>query len=608
MSDKSELSKIEEEIIKTWEREKTFQKSLDRRKDSKYFSFYDGPPFASGEPHYGHLEQTTVKDAVVRYKTMQGYYVPRRTGYDTHGLPIEYLVEKDLGLKSKQDIVKFGIDKFNAACREIVFRHRQDFEAMYRRMGRWVNPKEAYATLDKNYIESVWWVFSELYKKKLIYQGFKSVAYCPRCATPLSNFEVNDGYKDDVQDPSLYVKFKLIGKNQYFLAWTTTPWSLPGNAALAVHPDETYSIVQTKNDEGKSEHLIVAKRRIEVLNSKIKIIGEKKGQELIGTKYEPLFQLPKERIKDKKNLYRIIGFKEVNVEEGTGVLHTAPAYGELDLELGNKHNLPVLHSVDENGHMRSDIGIISVKGQFFKKADEDIIANLAKRGLVYALDSSFSHTYPFCWRCETPLLYYAINTWFVKVTATGDELLKTANKTNWIPAHVKQGRFINWLEGARDWAISRNRFWGTPLPVWRTDDGECVAIGSIEELRKRAINPEKIDDLHRPSIDGVIIKTDSGKKARRIPEVFDCWFESGSMPYAQDHYPFENIQFFEKSFPADFVVEATEQVHLWFYTLHVLATSLKKEPAYKNVIADGLILAADGKKLSKRLRNYPPID
>jgi isoleucyl-tRNA synthetase len=606
---KSQFSIDEEDLLKTWKREKTFEKSLQNRKGKKRFSFYDGPPFASGEPHYGHVEQTTVKDAVVRYKTMRGFYVPRRTGWDTHGLPIEFQIEKELQLKTKQDILKYGVDKFNEACRAAVFRYQEHFDQMYERLGRWGDPKETYATLNDEYIESVWWVFARIYEKGLIYRGYKSVPYCPRCATPLSNFEVNDGYKDDVADPSLYVKFKLENEDLYLLAWTTTPWSLPGNATVAVQPDETYVTVETIDELGNKQNLIIAQKRQDVIDGKYKVISKYKGADLVGKTYEPLYMVDAKTRRTHPNLYKVIADKQVSVDDGTGLLHVAPAYGETDLRLGQEHGLPVIQDIDENGHVKENVALKEARGKFFKAVDKIIIADLAKRNLVYAVDSSFTHTYPFCWRCETPLLYYAINTWFLAVTQIKNQLITNAEATSWVPTHVKKGRFIKWLEGARDWAISRNRFWGAPIPIWVCGNGHLTVIVSIEALRKKARSLPDNFDMHKPGIDEVKIACDDcQEEATRVPEVLDCWFESGSMPYAQDHYPFENKQKFEESFPADFVVEAIEQVHLWFYTLHVLSTALFDKPAYKNVVADGLILAADGKKLSKRLRNYPPIE
>lgn len=588
-------------MLKVWDGEKAFQKSLELRKDGKRFRFYDGPPFANGEPHYGHIEQSAIKDAIARYKTMRGFYVPRRLGYDTHGLPVEYQVEKDLGFNNKQDILNHGVGKFIDACRAVVFKHRGDFERMYHRIGRWADFEDSYATLDTSFMESVWWVFSEVYKKGLIYEGFKSLPYCPRCATPLSNFEMNDGYKDDVMDPSLFVKFKLEGEDRHMLAWTTTPWSLPGNLLLAVQADADYVEVDTK-DYGK---LILAQDRLEVLDlrkSEYRRAGQFKGKELIGKKYEPLYPNC-----DDKAAYQIIASEDVSLEDGTGILHVAPAFGEVDLAIGQKLGLPVLSTIDSNGKVEGS-GLKEAEGLFFKDADKVIIEDLTKKGMVFAAEME-AHTYPFCWRCETPLLYYAISTWFVEVTKIREGLVKAGKETEWTPKHVKDGRFVKWLEGARDWAISRNRFWGTPIPVWRCEAGHETVVGSVEELHKIAIGGAKLGDLHKPGIDEVKVECgECGKEATRIDEVFDCWFESGSMPYGQDHYPFENKAEFDASFPADFIVEAIEQVHLWFYTLHVLGVALFDKPAYTNVVASGLILAADGRKLSKRLKNFPPVE
>ena len=601
------LADIEEKILATWEKEQTFQKSIANRDEAELFSFYDGPPFANGMPHYGHLEQTTIKDTVTRYKTMRGYRVPRRVGWDTHGLPVEFEIEKEHGFKGKREIVAYGIDKFNKECRDSVFKYRDIWEAMFRRVGRWADYKNSYATMDESYIESVWWVFKNLYEKGLVYKDFRSSPYCPRCATPLSNFELNQGYQDNVSDPSLFVKFKIKDQDAYLLGWTTTPWSLPGNAAIAVNPAANYVYVQLSDDEGKSETLVLARERLEALNVQTyHIVKELSGQELAGLQYEPLFRLNKVDSHDK--LYQVWTDDFVSIEDGSGVLHVAPAFGEDDLNLAKEHGLPVFITVDENGHIATDQGLPEdIAGKFFKGADESIIAHLTKQNLVYAAEK-FKHTYPFCWRCDTPLLYYATDTWQVKVTALKDKLVTNNQKINWTPKHIKDGRFGKWLENARDWGISRNRFWGAPLPIWVTDDGEVVVVGSVEELKKMAINPEKIGDLHRPYIDDVLIKTESGKTAKRIPEVFDCWFESGSMPYAQDHYPFESKETFDRQYPADFIAEAIDQTRGWFYTLHVLGSALFNKPAFKNAICSGWIVAADGEKLSKRKKNYAPMD
>ncbi len=609
-SKKHFLAEIEEELLDKWDQEKTFQQSLKNRENGERFSFYDGPPFANGMPHYGHLEQTTIKDTVTRYKTMRGYFVPRRVGWDTHGLPIEYAIEKEQGFKGKKDIVEFGVDKFNELCRQSVFKYKDVWENMFRRVGRWADYENTYSTLDESYIESVWWVFKNLFDQGLVYKDFRSSPYCPRCATPLSNFELNQGYQDEVSDPSLFVKFKLKDEEAFLLGWTTTPWSLPGNGAIAVNPAALYLYVKITDDQGKEETLVLAKARIEVLSSKnYKVIKELPGSELIGRTYEPLFVLSGlPESEDLYSLYRVWGAEFVSTKEGSGVLHVAPAFGEDDLSLAKKEGLPVLKTIDENGHVVSNLGLPEqIAGKFFKSADNPIIEHLTRKGLVYAAET-IEHTYPFCWRCDTPLLYYATDSWLVNVVSIKDRLIANNQAINWTPDHIRDGRFGKWLENARDWAISRNRFWGAPLPIWVTDDGEVIVVGSVEELKQRAVNPEAIGDLHRPYIDDIEIKTDSGKVAKRIPEVFDCWFESGSMPYAQDHYPFENKQSWENNFPADFVAEAIDQTRGWFYTLHVLGTALFDKPAFKNVVCSGWIMAADGEKLSKRKKNYAPMD
>jgi len=604
------LAEIEEQMLKTWDQEKTFEKSLEERQGREVFSFYDGPPFANGVPHYGHFVQTTIKDAVTRYKTMRGYYVPRRVGWDTHGLPVEYAIEKEHDFRGKQDIVTYGIDRFNSECRESVFKYRDVWEQMFRRVGRWADYSKSYATLDENYIESVWWVFKTIYDKGLVYKDFRSMPYCPRCATPLSNFELNQGYQDNIADPSLFVKFKIIDQDVSLLGWTTTPWSLPGNAAVAVNPGATYVYVEVSDDNNKNEVLILAKNRLSILDVKTySIIKEVKGHELVGLAYQPLFALSNlSEYTNPADLYHVWSADFVSIDEGSGVLHVAPAFGEDDLQFGKEHNLPVLLTVDEFGKLKTDIGLpTEVGGQFFKKADETIIEYLARRDSIYSAETII-HTYPFCWRCDTPLLYYATDSWMIRVSSMKDALVNNNQQINWVPEHIKNKRFGNWLENARDWSISRNRFWGAPIPVWVTDDGEVVVIGSIEELKQKAINPDIIGDLHRPFIDNVEILTTSGKKARRITEVFDCWFESGSMPYAQDHYPFENTDEWSKCFPATFIAEAIDQTRGWFYTLHVLATLLFDKPAFQNVICSGWIVAADGEKLSKRKKNYAPMD
>ncbi|MBI4101253.1 isoleucine--tRNA ligase, partial [Candidatus Microgenomates bacterium] len=601
-SQKSQFSLIEEAVLKTWEREKTFAKSVEQRKGKTLFSFYDGPPFANGLPHFGHSLVQAIKDSIGRYKTMRGFYVERINGWDCHGLPVEYSIEKQLKVSGKQQILKLGLEKFNAACRTTVFKYKKEWEDFFHRIGRWTDTANAYATIDNSYIESVWWVLSQVHKQGLLYKSFKSMPYCPRCETPLSNFELNEGYQDDVADPSVFVKFKRVGADESFLAWTTTPWSLPGNMALAVHPKETYVTVKLK---GSQERLILAQKRLSVLNAPYQILKKRSGRQLVEAAYEPLFTVDK--LASNQNNYRVWASAAVDIEDGTGVLHVAPAYGEADLELGQKHNLAVLHNVDTSGRLKKGYGHDELAGMFFKAADRALIERLTAASRVFAAET-LKHTYPFCYRCESPLLYYAIDTWFIKVTAIKDKLLRTAKTVNWVPAHVKQGRFGKWLEGARDWAISRNRYWGAPMPVWvnEASPDDFLVVSSIDEL-KRLAGSKEIGDLHRPNIDKVVIKK-GGKTYRRIEEVIDCWVESGSMPMAQYHYPFANKSKFNQSFPADYIGEGLDQTRLWFYVLHVIATVVLNKPAYKNVVVNSMVVAADGQKLSKRLRNYPPIE
>ena len=611
MADKSQFSEIEENVQKLWVKEKTFEKSVENRQGQELYSFYDGPPFANGLPHFGHSLVTSIKDAMLRYKTMRGYYVPRRNGWDCHGLPVEFAIEKEFGVSGKKQIMDLGLEKFNAACRDSIFKYKDDWEHLLGRIGRWSDYKSYYATVNTSYTESVWWALSEIHKKDLLYKGYKSSPYCPRCETPLSNFEVNEGYKDDVSDPSLYVKFKLTDEDASLLAWTTTPWSLPGNAAVAVHPGEKYVYVSYTDDNNQPDTIILAKSRLSVLDEKdYKITREVKGSELVGKSYQPLFRVaisPGEQA-SKDNLYKVWPAEFVSTEEGTGVLHVAPAFGEDDLNLGQKHHLPVLSTVDKSGHLTEGIGLPEAEGKFFKGADTPIIEHLTQAGRVFAAET-FKHTYPFCWRCETPLLYYAIDSWFIKVSAVRSDLVKTAEEINWVPDHIKKGRFGKWLEGARDWAVSRNRYWGAPLPIWvnENDQSDYIVVSSIEELKELAGNDIKVDDLHRPFIDNITFTKD-GKNYKRVEEVLDCWFESGCMSFAQYHYPFENKDEFKHSFPADFIIEGLDQTRLWFYVQHVVNTILFKSPAYKNVIVNGIIMAADGQKLSKRLKNYPPLD
>lgn len=541
---------------------------------------------------------------------MRGYRVDRRNGWDCHGLPVEYAIEKQFNISGKKQIQNLGIDKFNTACRDSVFLYKSEWESFFERIGRWTDTEHSYATIDRNYTESVWWVLKQINDKGLLYRSYKSMPYCPRCETPLSNFEVNEGYRDDVDDPSLYVKFKLKDEDSYLLGWTTTPWSLPGNAAIAVKASEDYVYVSYLDDGQNESVVILAKFRLDVLKeTDYKVIKEIKGSELVGKQYEPPFTIDDlEKIENKDNLYKIWDANFVSTQDGTGVLHVAPAFGEDDLQFGISNNIPVIQTVDASGHIKSIVNLTDIHGLFFKKADKIIIEHLAKKNLVFASEN-FKHTYPFCYRCESPLLYYAISSWFVKVPEIKNRLLANAEGVNWVPEHIKEGRFGKWLEGSRDWAISRNRFWGAPMPVWvnQDDERDYLVVGSIKELQELAGENVDVKDLHRPFIDKIEINKD-GKRYKRVEEVLDCWFESGSMPIAQQHYPFENQDEFNNSFPADYVGEGLDQTRLWFYVQHVIATILFDKPAYKNVLVNGMIMTADGQKLSKRLKNYPDIN
>ena len=777
------LPENEEKILKFWKKHKIFEKSIKQRKNCPVFSFYDGPPFATGLPHYGHILATTIKDAVLRYWTMQGYQVPRRVGWDCHGLPVENLIEKELELKTKKDIEKLGIEKFNNSCENSVFRCVKDFQKTLERVGRWADYSNAYATMDNNYIESVWWVMAQLYKQKLIYKDFRVTPYCPRCGTALSNFELNQpGAYQDIEEESIYIKFSLKKqKDTYLLVWTTTPWTLPANTAVAVNSKFDYVKVKI----GK-EHFILAKERLSALDSDYEIIEEFKGKKLIGLEYKTLFKT--EKIKDKiqnKNIHKVVDADFVSLEDGTGMVHIAPAFGVDDMELGKKENLPVLITVDLEGKIIKGQKLPG-EGKFVKTADKEIKEDLEKRKILFKKENII-HSYPFCWRCDTPLLYYPIDSWYVAVTKFKKQLVENNKKINWVPSHLKDGRFGKWLEDARDWSFSRNRYWGAPIPIWECEKCDNIqVVESIESIRKelngvnkifllrhgeaenniknilscfpekkqynltikgkkqietlakelknqkidiifsspilrtketaeilskklgveiifdkrlielnlgqfnggsydkfiKIFAPEKLKEgsvelgvesgeqmekrlknflkdlnkkynnkniiiishgnplqvlygiingidvlesyvrwnpsngtpkvifskkinLHRPYIDNVILKCDKcGKKMKRVDEVFDCWFESGSMPFAQWHYPFENKEFVEKTFPADFIAEGMDQTRGWFYTLNVLSTALFNQPAFKNVIVNGLVLGEDGKKLSKRLKNY----
>ncbi len=597
VSNKINFPELEADILKFWAANDTFKKSLEIRRGAPEFVFYDGPPFATGLPHYGHLLAGTIKDIVPRYQTMRGHYVERRFGWDCHGLPVEYEMEQELKISGKRDIEKMGVDVFNEKCRRIVLRYTREWRQIVTRMGRWVDFDNDYKTMDLPYMESIWWVFRSLWEKNLIYEGNKILPYCPRCATPLSNFETNQGY-EEVQDPAITVRFAVDGApGTYILAWTTTPWTLPSNLALAVGPTIRY----VKVKDGADTYLL-AKDRLPLYYKKpdaYQLLEELDGAKLVGLRYEPLF--PYFAAKKADGAFRVCAADFVSTEDGTGVVHIAPGFGEDDYRLGQAEKLPTVCPVDEEGRFTG--AVPDYAGREVKDADADIMRRLKEEGkLVHR--STIQHSYPHCWRCDKPLIYKAISTWFVRVEQMRERILGTNGQTHWVPEHLRDGRFGKWLEGARDWAISRNRYWGAPLPIWRNKEGEMVCVGSVAELE--TLSGKKIDDLHKHFVDQVEIpSTKGGAPLRRIPEVLDCWFESGSMPYAQSHYPFENKARFEAHFPADFIAEGLDQTRGWFYTLMVLSTALFEKPAFKNVIVNGLVLAEDGRKMSKRLKNYP---
>ncbi len=601
---KTHLPDIEHKHIEFWKHKNIFDRSVEQRKGQPKFVFFDGPPFANGLPHYGHIMALSLKDAVTRFWTMKGMYVPRVNGWDTHGLPVEYEIEKELELSGRKDIEELGVEKFNSKCRESVFRYTSQWNELFERLARWVDLDHGYATLNADYMESIWWVFKQIWDKKMMYQGFKSMHICPRCVTPLSNFEVSQGYKD-VTDLSITAKFKSKkDPNTYFLAWTTTPWTLPGNAALAVGPDIDYVKVLSGN-----EHFIIAKARLENnfdLDG-LTIEQEMKGSSLVGETYEPLFDFYVGTA-GSENAWRVIATDFVTTEDGTGIVHIAPGYGEDDYQAGVKEGLPVIQHVGMSGHF--DEVVKPWAGKFVKGQENNVADWLSEKGLLFKKEN-FRHSYPHCWRCDTPLLNYATKAWFIRVTEIKERLQKNNQKIHWQPDHIRDGRFGKWLENVRDWNISRNRFWGTPLPIWECSKcGTQDCIGSTEELKNRSGGKLPMRDgeldLHKPYIDEITITCEKCSSAmKRIPEVLDCWFESGAMPYAQLHYPFENKEEFEKNFPANFIAEGLDQTRGWFYTLHVLSTILFDEPAFKNVIVNGILLAADGEKLSKRKKNYP---
>ncbi len=625
----------EERTLSFWKDENIFERSVEQRQGKPRFVFYEGPPFANGNPGIHHVLARIFKDVIIRYKVMKDYYVPRIAGWDTHGLPVELEVERELGFSGKEQIEQYGVERFNQRCRESVFRYLKEWNNLTERIAYWVDLKKAYMTLSNDYIETVWWAIKQMCDKGLLYQGYRVTPHCPRCGTSLSSHEVALGY-EDAEDPSVYIKFKVAKSSKlpsdkpvYLLAWTTTPWTLPGNTALAVAADAEYAVLK-----GKDDYLVMAATLVGVVGLEgYKTVKRLKGNELVGVHYEPLYQADIFSDKGDKPAYRVIAGDFVSMEEGTGIVHMAPAYGEIDFEVGEKEGLPLVHSVNLDGMVKEfptgytpsiykrmlqeealalissakELQSVPGHGKFVKDADKDILDDLKSRGLLFRSET-IKHTYPFCWRCDAPLLYYAKQTWYIRTTAIKDALVDGNKEINWYPEYIKYGRFGNWLENNVDWALSRERYWGTPLPVWRCQSCshyECV--GGVQELKDKAgfSGFKEPLDLHRPFVDELTFDCQKcGAKMQRVSEVIDCWFDSGAMPIAQHHYPFENDSLLtDGRFPADFISEAVDQTRGWFYSLHAISTLLFDKPCYRNVICLGLVLDAKGEKMSKTKGN-----
>ena len=608
----------EEKILSFWDKNDIFKKSISIREGAPEYVFFDGPPFATGLPHFGHFVPSTIKDIIPRYQTMKGKKVERRFGWDCHGLPVENLIEKELGLNSKTDIEKYGVAKFNEACRASVLRYVSEWRQTITRLGRWVDFDNDYKTMEPDYMESIWWVMKSLWERGLVYEGHYILPYCPRCATVLSNHELAQGGYKDVHDPAITIKFKVKGTvkgseaekslpagtvdgKTFLLAWTTTPWTLPSNLGLTMGPDIDYVLVA----DGE-ERYILAESRLSAYYkdaTAYTIVWKKKGSELKGITYEPLFPYFADLSTNEDGspgAFRTFLADFVSTEDGTGIVHTAPGFGEDDNKVFKGSGVPTVCPIDEECKFTAEVP--DYKGRFVKECDKDIMDRLKAEGKLVKREQIL-HAYPHCWRCSSPLIYRGIGSWFVNVEKVKTSMLKANSKITWQPDHIKEGRFGKWLEGARDWAISRNRYWGNPLPIWKCPDcGKTICVGSREELKKHSgVYPE---DLHKHFVDKITIPCSCGGTMKRIPEVLDCWFESGSMPYAQQHYPFENKEYFESHFPADFISEGLDQTRGWFYTLTVLAAALFDKPAFEACIVNGLVLASDGKKMSKSLRNY----
>lgn len=602
VSPKLDVLEMEKRQLKLWREQETFHKCSQRRQGGLEYVFYEGPPTANGKPGVHHVLARAFKDIFPRYKTMRGYHVIRRGGWDTHGLPVEIDVEKRLGFTNKTQIEEYGIAKFNELCRKSAFDYIQDWEKLTERIAFWVDLETAYVTYTSDFIESEWWILKNFWERDLLYKGYKIVPYCPRCGTPLSDHEVAQGY-DDASDPSIFVRLPLVDDpSTSLLVWTTTPWTLPGNVAVAAHPKVDYVIIERDLPEGGSEKLILAKALVEKVfgDEKVRIYETFKGTKLFKLRYKPLYTF----MAPDKPAYYVVLEDYVTTEDGTGLVHTAPAFGAEDMQAAQQYDLPVLLTIGPDGCFLPEIG--PWRGIFVKDADPQITRDLDERGLLYRSERII-HTYPFCWRCKTPLLYYAREAWYIRTSQFKDKLVKLNREINWVPEHIKEGRFGNWLENNIDWALSRERYWGTPLPVWECQNPDChhrLCVGSRKELSDLAGHDLTDLDLHRPYVDDVLLPCpECNTNMKRIPELVDVWFDSGSMPYAQWHYPFENREIFEKQYPADFICEAVDQTRGWFYSLHAVSTLLYDKPCYKNVICLGLILDGEGRKMSKSLGN-----
>lgn len=591
VSPKNNFVEMEKSILALWEEQEIIAKSFKMNEGKEYFTFYDGPPTANGSPHIGHVVTRVIKDLIPRYKVMKGYRVLRKAGWDTHGLPVELEVEKKLGISGKPEIEKYGVEEFVKQCKESVFTYATQWKEMSERVAFWIDMENPYVTYHNEYIESVWWSLRQLWDKDLLYKGHKVVPYCPRCGTALSSHEVAQGYKD-VKDSSAYVKFRLKGENAAILVWTTTPWTLPSNVALAVN--RTFDYVQVIHQE---EHVIVAKERLSCLEGEYELVREFKGEALLDKEYEPMFCFAQP---DKKAYYVVHG-DFVTLSDGTGIVHIAPAYGEDDNRLGQKYDLPLINLVDAQGNFVEEV--TPWQGMFVKKADEKILAFLKENGILFKAEK-YLHSYPFCWRCDTPLLYYPRVSWFVRMSSLRDQLLENNDKINWYPDNIKKGRFGNFLENVIDWGLSRERYWGTPLPIWECECGHRECIGSIAELKEKGLNVPDDLDLHKPYIDKLEMNcAQCGDKMQRVSEVIDCWYDSGSMPFAQYHYPFENKELFEQNFPAQFISEAVDQTRGWFYTLLAISTAVFGKSSFENCVVLGHVLDKQGLKMSKHKGN-----